>query len=1286
MNTAKRLLSAVLCLILLISSVPFTLTANADFAITVYDWDALYDNLAKEAYGEIKLGKDITFERSRGGKTASGKIYESEYFILVNGKKTLDLNGYSITVQDNSNVEDGKDDDCISDSHIFYLSKNTKADLTVKDSKGGGQISNNGYYICPAVMGFDDSIYGNLNQRSIFYVADDAALTIDGGTYIAGGAKKQYLSDEVCNAHLILSGFIVECGYKSRVVIKDGDFTAYALNRFYDGYRGGIFDTESSSLIEIYGGNFLVKGEGPMFTFGCEAKIYNGTFLSETYGKIRRLGPHSFDNAASSGVIQSYNIRDSYWKREGTTAYIDGVEVTAPAEGQFDFYKDSKPVSFSTKVLGGTFKLGQSSAYVGDTINLAMSGHLGLIYKNSRDTMSFRWQRSQAYEYEPFVDIEGANGVTYKPTKDDYGLKIRCVVSVKGYPNEFVSNFAEVTKKQNDKTPVKPVIHVDYANSKVIIRDIANYPEQEFVICEDSLDYSWPNFYKMSPDENGEIKDLKQNKTYYLYIRYKETETHFAGNNIFKIPISLSQTVYLSGIDLFAESESAEYNEYIKITAEPVPSNVTSFSGISGSRWYINSSKGAKLYADTKGTPLDTSKSYTEVYLKGGDAAEIAEVSAEYTVSYNDVKRGTTKVNVQGKDGTYAFGSTEISFEPADGLIIERGSSAIMTLKNKEYPGKPIKTVSVKHSSGDSLSGIGFERISGTDDMLVTLSEGGNFGKGYYKLVINGTEMTNSYAVTAVEQLIPVESVKINKTGIISGIGEKKELIATVFPSNATENTALWSSSDSTVVTVSDGVVTAHKAGSAVITAKAGGKSATCTVNVTDRIKKYKVDIEFGTADAEFASKDTKVTVKADTPAEGYVFDKWISEEVTFADENAADTSFTMPSGGVSVTATFKAVPYAVTVTNGTASAAQATIGTAVTLTANADNFCKWEVTGATVENEKALSTSFTMGASAVTAKALTHKDDDKDYKCDYGCGKEFPKPAEPTTQPTTQAPAVTEPTTQPTTQAPAVTEPTTQPTTQPTTKPSEEPTTKPSEEPTTKPSTPEVHKHTEIIIPAVEATYTKTGLTEGKKCSSCDEILVSQKTVARKKLKKVSSLKKTAVTLAKGTKSTVTISWKKVTGAQKYEVYRYVKKKWKKIKTTSKTSYKVTKLKSNTSYKFKVRAVAGTNKGSFSSVLTAKTVPLTTTLTVKAGKKRLTASWKKVANITGYEVQYSTSKKFTKKTTKTSKITKAKTVKKTIKSLKKGKKYYVRVRAYKTVNGKKVYSPWSAVKSVKVK
>ena len=83
---------------------------------------------------------------------------------------------------------------------------------------------------------------------------------------------------------------------------------------------------------------------------------------------------------------------------------------------------------------------------------------------------------------------------------------------------------------------------------------------------------------------------------------------------------------------------------------------------------------------------------------------------------------------------------------------------------------------------------------------------------------------------------------------------------------------------------------------------------------------------------------------------------------------------------------------------------------------------------------------------------------------------------------------------------------------------------------------------------------------------------------------------------------------------------------------------------------------------------------------TVAAKNDSVKVTIKKVAGAAGYEVQYSTSKKFTKsKTTKKTSYT--------VKSLKDKTTYYVRVRAYKLdKNGKKVYSKWTSTTKVKTK
>lgn len=86
----------------------------------------------------------------------------------------------------------------------------------------------------------------------------------------------------------------------------------------------------------------------------------------------------------------------------------------------------------------------------------------------------------------------------------------------------------------------------------------------------------------------------------------------------------------------------------------------------------------------------------------------------------------------------------------------------------------------------------------------------------------------------------------------------------------------------------------------------------------------------------------------------------------------------------------------------------------------------------------------------------------------------------------------------------------------------------------------------------------------------------------------------------------------------------------------------------------------------------------------VKGYKKALEVRYAKISGASGYQIQVATDKKF-KKNKKTVTAKKSKTKVK-ISKLKKKKKYYVRVRAYKTVSGKKVYGAWSKVKTVKTK
>ena len=219
------------------------------------------------------------------------------------------------------------------------------------------------------------------------------------------------------------------------------------------------------------------------------------------------------------------------------------------------------------------------------------------------------------------------------------------------------------------------------------------------------------------------------------------------------------------------------------------------------------------------------------------------------------------------------------------------------------------------------------------------------------------------------------------------------------------------------------------------------------------------------------------------------------------------------------------------------------------------------------------------------------------------------------------------------------------------------------------------VHDHNAVTDKAVPATCTKAGKTEGSHCSVCGQVIVAQKTVDAKGHKEETDRAVDATCEKTG----------KTEGAH-CKVCGEILVAQETVKAKGHTP--VTDKTVPATFK-----AAGKTEGSHCStcgkVLVAqKTVAklgAAKLSKVTAGKKQFKATWKSVKNIDGYQLQYSTDKNF-KKSNKTITVKGYKSTSKMVKKLKAKKKYYVQIRAYKTINGKKQYSAWSKSKTVTTK
>lgn len=186
-----------------------------------------------------------------------------------------------------------------------------------------------------------------------------------------------------------------------------------------------------------------------------------------------------------------------------------------------------------------------------------------------------------------------------------------------------------------------------------------------------------------------------------------------------------------------------------------------------------------------------------------------------------------------------------------------------------------------------------------------------------------------------------------------------------------------------------------------------------------------------------------------------------------------------------------------------------------------------------------------------------------------------------------------------------------------------------------------------------------------------------------------ISPQKVNSVSIAKNSATTATLSWGKVDKVSGYEILKYDSNKNSFVHavyaSADSTSYKFTKLQNSALHSYVVKAYKTIDGdkyfGEQSDAVSVFIKPAKAQLTsVTMKNSTLNVEWKKL-DCTGYEIIYTTDSKF-KKGLKTVKIKNSNKTKKAIKKLKKGKKYYVKVRAYAVYNGKKLYGSKSTMLS----
>lgn len=472
----------------------------------------------------------------------------------------------------------------------------------------------------------------------------------------------------------------------------------------------------------------------------------------------------------------------------------------------------------------------------------------------------FQWQRSTDGG-STWKDIPDATDGQYIPGAADMGenVRIRVVITKEGYLGEIVSTPAKVSKAANDNTPSLPNVTAQKnADGTYTAFQISNFKSDQEYIYTTSAPTSgngWPT--GGTPITSATVNGLNKGSTYYIFTRYKESNTHQTGSKVSSTSVLLDNITMLNRV-ILTDANGRKYNFYgsgntiyikkgesMTLTAKTNPVGATTWSGFTFKSQYGASAP----FTVTAPTNSVASGSTIPSVTIRGDKAGTGTLAAEYGGYPAPQSYGTWRVHVYENVSDIGTAADIIVAPSFPDLTMRPGETmplpeyAVSVYPKGALDNYTLEWRIIKVGSGGAAYSMRDDHITLENGKIAPTKAHTGSEKTRLELVaVNKTKPTNIssfspsvgfYITVGDAPLVELTGLTLTPKKVDLEVGKTCQLSAVKEPANA-EGSLTWTSSKPAVAAVDkSGKVTAKGEGTATITVTCGTKSAACTVTVS---------------------------------------------------------------------------------------------------------------------------------------------------------------------------------------------------------------------------------------------------------------------------------------------------------------------------------------------------------------------------------------------------------------------------------------------------------------------